>query len=41
MALSVSFVGIAGIYARTAADSHRTQSRIIGENVEERRPMVV
>ena len=41
MALWVSFVGIAGIYARTRADSRRTHNRRREGNIEEGWRMVV
>ena len=34
IALSVSFVGVAGMYARTTANIHRMKNRITGGNVE-------
>jgi len=40
IALWVSFVGVAGIYARTAADNHRMYNGIMEVSIEERRPMV-
>ena len=41
IALWVSFVGIAGIYACTTADNRKTHNRRREGNIEERGPMVV
>lgn len=40
IALWVSFVGVAGMYACTAADNHRMYSGIMEANIEERRLVV-
>ena len=41
IALCVSFVGLAGTYARTTAENHRTWNKAMGRNLEERGTMVV